>query len=428
MPDISIALDDARIQYTATNGQTTFAYDFPITDETHLVVKQTLDSDGTTSTLTLTTEYTVTGEGEESGGNVVLVTGANTDDTITIERDVPEARTTDFTTAGDFFAATLNDELDLQTMMMQQLRRDFDRSLRMSVEDTLDTLNALPSVSDRASMVLGFDASGQPEAVTQTNTTVSSFMATVLDDSTAAAARTTLGLAIGTDVQAYDADLAAIAALASTADRMPYATAAQTWAVTPLTAAARSVLDDATVAAMVDTLGGASATGTGGLARATSPTFVTPTLGVAAATSINFGDEALSNYDEGTFTGGVSFGGGTTGITYNSQSGRYIRVGKLCYFGLAIVMTAKGSSTGAALITGLPFTTVNGSSPSYQVMTKNINLDTAGGFYSTSARPSGAATTLALREIGDNNTYTALTDADFGNDTELYVGGVFEIA
>jgi hypothetical protein len=42
-----------------------------------------------------------------------------------------------------------------------------------------------------------------------------------------------------------------------------------------ITAAARTVLDDTTVAAMVDTLGGATSTGTGGIARATSPTFAT---------------------------------------------------------------------------------------------------------------------------------------------------------
>ncbi len=54
-----------------------------------------------------------------------------------------------------------------------------------------------------------------------------------------------------------------------------------------ITAAARTVLDDTTVSAMVDTLGGASATGTGGIARASSPTFVTPVLGVATATSVN---------------------------------------------------------------------------------------------------------------------------------------------
>lgn len=45
------------------------------------------------------------------------------------------------------------------------------------------------------------------------------------------------------------------------------------------TAAARTVLDDASVSAMVDTLGGASSTGSGGLVRATSPTLVTPLLG-----------------------------------------------------------------------------------------------------------------------------------------------------
>lgn len=50
-----------------------------------------------------------------------------------------------------------------------------------------------------------------------------------------------------------------------------------------ITAAARTVLDDATVSAMVDTLGGAAATGTGGLARATSPTLVTPALGTPAS-------------------------------------------------------------------------------------------------------------------------------------------------
>lgn len=40
-----------------------------------------------------------------------------------------------------------------------------------------------------------------------------------------------------------------------------------------ITAAARTVLDDTTVAAMVDTLGGASTSGTGGLARLSAPQF-----------------------------------------------------------------------------------------------------------------------------------------------------------
>lgn len=54
-----------------------------------------------------------------------------------------------------------------------------------------------------------------------------------------------------------------------------------------ITAAARTVLDDTSVGAMVDTIGGATATGTGGLVRITGSTLVAPTLGVASATSVN---------------------------------------------------------------------------------------------------------------------------------------------
>lgn len=72
---------------------------------------------------------------------------------------------------------------------------------------------------------------------------------------TASAARTALGLAIGADVQAYDAGLASIAGLTTAADRMLYTTALDTYAVATLTAAGRALLDDADAAAQRTTLG-----------------------------------------------------------------------------------------------------------------------------------------------------------------------------
>lgn len=73
--------------------------------------------------------------------------------------------------------------------------------------------------------------------------------------STASTARTNLGLAIGSDVQAFDATLLSIAALGTAADRIAYTTGVDTWAETPLTAAGRAILDDADATAQRVTLG-----------------------------------------------------------------------------------------------------------------------------------------------------------------------------
>lgn len=91
---------------------------------------------------------------------------------------------------------------------------------------------------------------------------------------------------VDTTKQAKDATLTSLSALGTAADKIAYTTAVDTWAETPLTSAARSVLDDATVSDIVNTIGGAPSTGSGGLVRATSPSLVTPSIGAATGTSL----------------------------------------------------------------------------------------------------------------------------------------------
>ena len=78
---------------------------------------------------------------------------------------------------------------------------------------------------------------------------------TLLDDATVGDMRATLGVAIGSDVQAYDAGLNSIAGLTTAANKMIYTTNSDTYAVADLTATARTLLDDATVGDMRTTLG-----------------------------------------------------------------------------------------------------------------------------------------------------------------------------
>jgi hypothetical protein len=76
-------------------------------------------------------------------------------------------------------------------------------------------------------------------------------LAAALGDDANFAATVTTSLS---NKQPLDADLTAIAALVSAADKVPYATGSGTWSLMTVTAAARGLLDDADVATMRTTL------------------------------------------------------------------------------------------------------------------------------------------------------------------------------
>ena len=186
----------------------------------------------------------------------------------------------------------------------------------------------------------------------------------LLDDASASDQRTTLGLAIGTNVQAYDPALLSIAGLTTAANQLIYTTASDTYATSTLTAAGRDLLDDADVAAQRTTLGlgtiatqAASAVAiTGGSATLSGITATTASIGTV---SISNGSATLSGITSTVSSLGTAtiIGGSITGITdlaiADGGTGASTAANARTNLGLAIGSDVQAYDAGLGSIAGL---------------------------------------------------------------------------
>ena len=156
---MTVADNTSRNQYSATSGQTVFAYTFEIVDKDDIVVLK----NGTT--LSEGTNYTVSNVGNDSGGNVTLTVGATTGDVLTLYRDMPYSRTQNYTNSGDFLASEVNSDFDNLWLAGEQTNRAFSQSIRKPITDSDSISMELPEAADRASQVLYFNDSGAVETL-----------------------------------------------------------------------------------------------------------------------------------------------------------------------------------------------------------------------------------------------------------------------
>lgn len=145
---------------------------------------------------------------------------------------------------------------------------------------------------------------------------------------------------------------------------------------------------------------------------------VSGTTSLPTGTTLNSVDIATNVND--TFTPTITFGGLSTGITYGVQSGYYSRVGDVVTFSVYILLTSKGSATGAASIQGLPVNSraVGGGSFVLPLALGTANL---AGINGISGLLIGTSSTVLLSD----EAAASLDDTAFNNNTSVYLSGSY---
>jgi hypothetical protein len=125
---------------------------------------------------------------------------------------------------------------------------------------------------------------------------------------------------------------------------------------------------------------------------------------------------ALDDYEEGTWTMGITFGGASVGVTYSINTGTYTKIGRQVTVNGVLVLTSKGSSSGDAFVTGLPFTITNSASNYAAVALRFKDISFTNQFQGYGEINT---TTIGLDEITVLGTVSNITNADFANNSQV---------
>ena len=159
---MTISSTTTKNSYSGNGSTTAFAYTFfiPTSSDIQVIERssagvETVKSEGTGST-----NYSISGVGNSSGGTVTMVTAPASGTTLVLRRSTTQTQTTDYVANDPFPAETHEAALDKLTIIAQDLQEEMDRSFKVSRTNTITSSTFTTSATERANKAVGFDSSG----------------------------------------------------------------------------------------------------------------------------------------------------------------------------------------------------------------------------------------------------------------------------
>ena len=131
---MTISTTDSRISYNGNGVTTEFSFPYRFLANGDLVVLS-VSAAGVETTKTLTTDYTITGAGDDAGGSVTMLVAPASGTRLIIYRNTAITQETDYISGDPFPAETHEQALDRLTMIAQEIGSDADRSIKVPVGD-----------------------------------------------------------------------------------------------------------------------------------------------------------------------------------------------------------------------------------------------------------------------------------------------------
>jgi hypothetical protein len=158
---MTISTTIIKSSYSGNGSTTAFTYNFKITDQDDIEVI-IRSANGTETVKTLTTHYTVSGVGGNSG--TVTFTAGNipvTGETVLLRRSTPQTQAMDLIDNDPMSADTIEDAHDKVIAITQELQEEVDRSIKLSRTNTMTSTEFTVDASSRANKILAFDSAGE---------------------------------------------------------------------------------------------------------------------------------------------------------------------------------------------------------------------------------------------------------------------------
>lgn len=174
---MTISTTTSRISYNGNGVTTIFSFPYRFLADGDLVVLS-VSAAGVETTKVLTTDYTLTGAGDDAGGSVTMLVAPAANTRLIIYRDTEITQETDYISGDPFPAETHERALDRLTMIAQEIGSDADRAIKVPAGDSSSLSTTLPASANRLDKFLAFDATtGEVELSTVTQTQVASAVA-----------------------------------------------------------------------------------------------------------------------------------------------------------------------------------------------------------------------------------------------------------